>query len=294
MAFSPAARRAAAEYWRTHHRQQGRRGARAAAVRRASDAYRQEREHEREHASRSTNPREQRRAGVTRTDRVAARAGQLARLAEGGSDRVNRFRREPFGPPPSSGRRRPAPAPAGRRDAPPSGGRRQPPAPSGGQRRSPEQQFHDRLTTAAGRRQAERDGLVRRTEDGGIEPTERGRQAMNGFTPPGGPSGGGQPPAGRRRATPAGGSGRSPSRRTPPAGGSRSRSPEQRFQARLSTEAGRQRAERDGLIRRTEDGGYEPTERGRQAMRGWTPPPAGGQRRPPPRRRPPAAGSSGN
>ncbi len=42
------------------------------------------------------------------------------------------------------------------------------------------------LSTPAGRARAERDGHVRRTADGGLEPTERGRQALNNNFDPGG------------------------------------------------------------------------------------------------------------
>lgn len=70
------------------------------------------------------------------------------------------------------------------------------------------------------------------------------------------------------------------------------------LERQMRTAAGRDRAVRAGFARRTEDGRYELTERGRQRLAGWTPPAGGSggsQRRTPPtgQRRRSTAGSAG-
>lgn len=195
--LSAAQKAAIREGLRRYYMSRGQRGAKTVGIRAAARAHGQVREAERAQARTSTSPRGQREARVTRTDRAVRAVGTLADL------RAGQFR-DPSPRPPAGGGRPPSgqgrPGPAGRRTPqrrqPQGGGSGRPQGGAGSrqpQRRAqpaqrhpatPEQRFLNRLNTEEGRARAERQGLIRRTEDGGYEPTERGRQAMRGFTPP--------------------------------------------------------------------------------------------------------------
>lgn len=157
--LSAAQKAAIREGLRRYYMSRGQRGAKTVGVRAGAREYQRVRDAEREQSQSSTSPRGQRRAGVTRTDRVVRTVGSLAELR---AARITGSRMPPS--------RRSDPSPAPRGAAP----------------------LQDRLRTEAGRRQAERDGLIRRTEDGRWEPTELGLRAMRGGAAP-------RPPQQRRR-----------------------------------------------------------------------------------------------